>query len=169
MTQEKHHWKASPNKNYLGEWDLPEKEELILTVKSAEWETVEDPTKRKDDPEKYSSKKVIRWTEGYKPLICNEENSDRIIKSTGKSYMEDTVGCKLALRRELWKDRRTKEEMHVVRVNPKPVKVEPLPKLTKSHKSWGAAHKAWHEGKQDAVKSRFDVSGVIKELDKKPA
>ena len=153
MTTQKTHWLQSPNKNYLGEWDLPEKDDLILTIKSAKWEPVEDPiTKNKE------SKKVVRWIEdSIKPMICNQDNSQRIIKSTGKSYMEETIGMKIALRREVYKDKKTKEEMMVVRVNPKAVIIE-LPELTPTHKLWDAAKKAVKDGKLESVKAKYSIS-----------
>ena len=39
----KTHWLQSPNKNYLGHWDLPEGKDLILTIESAQWEEVKNP------------------------------------------------------------------------------------------------------------------------------
>ena len=49
----KTHWLQSPNKNYLGHWDLPESQDLILTIQSAKREEVENPVLRKDDPKKF--------------------------------------------------------------------------------------------------------------------
>ena len=42
MTKEniKTHWLYSPNKNYLGHQDLPNGEDVVLTIASANWETV---------------------------------------------------------------------------------------------------------------------------------
>ena len=55
MENTKTHWLQSPNKNYLGHWDLPEKEDLILTIESAKWEEVKNPIINVSE-----SKRVIR-------------------------------------------------------------------------------------------------------------
>lgn len=89
---EKTHWLSSPNKNYLGHWDLPEAKDLILTIASAQFEEVKNPITHQSD-----AKKVIRWKENYKPFIVNATNANSIIKSTGQKYLEDSIGCKIAL------------------------------------------------------------------------
>ena len=39
----KTHWLKNPNKNYLGNCDLPNEENPILTIEFAEWEEVKSP------------------------------------------------------------------------------------------------------------------------------
>jgi hypothetical protein len=34
----KTHWLQTPNKNYLGHWDLPNGKDIIVTISSAGWE-----------------------------------------------------------------------------------------------------------------------------------
>ena len=46
MSSNKTHWLQNPNKNYLGHWDLPNGKDLVLTIKSAAWEEVENPRKK---------------------------------------------------------------------------------------------------------------------------
>ena len=93
----KTHWLKNPNKNYLGHWDLPNGNDLTLTIKSAEWEKVENPKVGKDDPKRLEPKRVIRWVENAKPMICNETNAAMIVKSTGIKFMEDSGGKKITL------------------------------------------------------------------------
>jgi len=124
---EKTHWLANPNKNYLGHWDLPDGKDIILTIKSAQWESVENPvTKTKSD------KRVVRWVEpDIKPFICNQTNADAIVKSTGVKYMEDSAGKKIQLGVSTIKVKG--EETDAIRVRIKPVtnvKPELLPTLT---------------------------------------
>ena len=92
---EKTHWLQNPNKNYLGHQDLPNGKPVVLTIKTAQWEGIENPrTKSKED------KRVVRFTENYKwikPLIINETNACSILKTTGVKYMEDSVNYKLKL------------------------------------------------------------------------
>jgi len=93
MEIKKTHWLQNPNKNYLGHQDLPNGKPLILTIKSAQWEQVENPIARSVE-----AKRVIRFEEeGIKPFICNEVNSQSIIKSTKEKFMEDSVGYKIML------------------------------------------------------------------------
>jgi len=89
----KTHWLQNPNKNYLGHWDLPNGNPIILTIKSAQWEEVKNPIINVSE-----AKRVIRFEEeGVKPFICNETNSQSILKSTGMNYMEDSHGMKIKL------------------------------------------------------------------------
>lgn len=95
MTKEKTHWLQNPNKNYLGHWDLPNGEDVILTIKSAEWEEVKNPITRSSE-----AKRVVRFEENFewlKPFICNEVNAQTICKSTGEKFMEDTSGKKIKI------------------------------------------------------------------------
>jgi len=110
----KTHWLQSPNKNYLGHWDLPENKDFILTIASAKWEVVENPILRTQE-----SKRVIRFKEKVKPLICNQTNAQSIVKSTGVKYMEDSAGQKIALYIDNIKDKRTKEDIDCIRIRRK--------------------------------------------------
>jgi hypothetical protein len=116
---EKTHWLQSPNKNYLGHWDLPEGKDLVLTIKSAQWEKVKNPLLGTEE-----AKRVIRFVEKAKPLICNQTNANSILKSTGIKYMEDSEGQKIALYVDTIRDRRTKEDIDCVRVRNTMVKIE---------------------------------------------
>lgn len=93
--QEKTHWLQNPNKNFLGHWDLPGGKPVILTIVSVKWEEVKNPIINKSD-----SKRVIRFKENdkwVKPMICNQINSQTIMKSTGEKYMEDSVGKRIKI------------------------------------------------------------------------
>ena len=97
MTEQKDkiHWLQNPNKNYLGHFDLPNGNDVILTIAKANWEVVENPkTKTREE------KRVVRFVEKndwIKPLICNETNAKMIYKMTGKQFMEDCVGDKIKI------------------------------------------------------------------------
>jgi hypothetical protein len=89
----KTHWLQTPNKNYLGHWDLPNGKDIIVTISSAGWEEVKNPVINTSE-----AKRVIRFVEpNIKPFICNEGNSQSIIRSTGQKFMEDSVGFKIKL------------------------------------------------------------------------
>lgn len=95
MTKEKTHWMQNPNKNYLGHPDLPNGGDAILTIASAAWEAVENPTIGTKE-----EKRVIHFAEQHKwlkPFICNETNAKMIVKVTGEKYIEDSVGKKIKI------------------------------------------------------------------------
>jgi hypothetical protein len=88
---EKTHWLQTPNKKYLGHQDLPSGKDIVVTIISAKWEEVKDPTKGTTD-----NKRVVRFEEkDIKPFICNQTNAGSIIQATGSKFMEDTVGKKI--------------------------------------------------------------------------
>lgn len=135
MKQEKTHWLQSPNKNYLGHWDLPESGELVVTIESAKWEEVENPILRKDDPKKFEHKRVIRFKEEVKPLICNQTNAQSILDSIKIKFMEDSKGATICLFVGQHFDRINKEEVDCIRVKPKnPYTKETLEELFSSKK-----------------------------------
>lgn len=107
----KTHWLQSPNKNYLGHWDLPNGNDLTLTIKSARWEEVKNPITGRSE-----AKRVIRFEEDFKPMICNQTNAQAIIKSTGVKFMEDSQGCRIQLFVGTHKDRATKEDVDCIRI-----------------------------------------------------
>jgi hypothetical protein len=92
---DKTHWLQNPNKNYLGHWDLPNGQDVILTIESAKWEEVKNPITNKSD-----AKRVIRFKESgswVKPFICNQVNAQTILKSTGHKFMEDCAGSRIKI------------------------------------------------------------------------
>lgn len=139
----KTHWLKNPNKNYLGNWDIPESGELILTIKSAAWETVIDPVTNKTQ-----QKRVVHFVENYKPLICNQINAKNIVAATGRNFIEDSLGLKIKLHSAKYFDKKAKSEIDVVRVKDEPVKIIPKtkPKLTPNSDKWGAGIKFLVEG-----------------------
>lgn len=91
----KTHWLQNPNKNYLGHWDLPNGQDVVLTIKSAGWEEVRNPIINTKE-----AKRVIRFTENnswIKPFICNEINAQMILRSTGEKFMEDCVSKRVKI------------------------------------------------------------------------
>lgn len=129
---EKTHWLQSPNKNYLGHWDLPE-QDLILTIDSAQWEEVKNPIINVSE-----AKRVVRFKEDYKPLICNQTNAQSILTSTGCKYMEESGGQKIALFISTVLDRRAKEDVDCIRIrNKKPQAEKPV--LNPKSEKWETA------------------------------
>jgi len=119
METKKTHWLQNPNKNYLGHWDLPNGNDLTLTIKSAKWEDVKNPITNKSE-----SKRVVRFKEkGTKPMICNQTNSVSITKATGVKFMEDSNDKKITLFVATIIDNKTKENIDCIRIR------ETTPKL----------------------------------------
>jgi hypothetical protein len=108
----KTHWLQSPNKNYLGHWDLPEGTDLIVTIVSAKWEEVKNPITNSKE-----SKRVVRFKEkGVKPFICNQTNAQSIVIATGVKYMDDSEGKQISLFVDNIVDKRTKETIDCIRI-----------------------------------------------------
>jgi len=111
MSNEKTHWMQSPNKNYLGHWDLPESGELNVTIESAQWEAVKDPVSGRSE-----SKRVVRFKEPIKPFICNQTNASAIVRSSGIKFMEDSQGVTICLFVDTIDNHKTKEKVDCIRV-----------------------------------------------------
>ena len=131
MKDDKTHWMQSPNKNYLGHWDLPATGELVVTIDSAQWEAVKNPITNKTE-----SKRVIRFVEkDVKPMICNQTNAQAIVRSSGVKFMEDSKGVVICLYIDSIKDRMTKEDVDCIRIRPiNPYTLKTLEELFKLKK-----------------------------------
>jgi len=150
--KEKTHWLQNPNKNYLGHWDLPEKNDLILTIKSAKWEAVKNPITGVT-----AEKRIVHFEEKYKPLICNQTNAKSILASSGVRYMEDAKGVKISLYIAKYFDRKEKEEIDAVRIRGE--KVQGLPELKPNTKNWDNVKKALLNGYTlDQIKGKYTIS-----------
>lgn len=79
------------DKPYLGAWDIPEDNDLILTIESVAQEEVKGESGRSEDC------MVIHFKEAKKPMICNITNAKAISKVAGSKYIEDWSGVRIAL------------------------------------------------------------------------
>lgn len=81
------------DKNYLGSWDVPDGEDLVLTVDKAARDDVKN--------ERGSEKKLtLHFVEDYKPMILNATNSKAISEAVGSTKVEDWAGKKIAIHTE---------------------------------------------------------------------
>lgn len=106
------HWLQNPNKNYLGHQDLPNGQDVILTIKSVAWESVKNPILNTS-----SEKRVIRFIEQdkwIKPFICNETNAKTIMKVTNSKFVDDSFNKKIKI--GISKTKVKKEEVDCLRV-----------------------------------------------------
>lgn len=78
------------DKNYLGSWDVPDDEDLVLTIDHAARDDVKN--------ERGSERKLtIHFVEDKKPMILNATNSKAISEAHGSSKVEDWEGKKVAI------------------------------------------------------------------------
>lgn len=70
------------NKEYLGHWDLPEGEDLILTIEGVKMGDVRSQRGTEQKPVLYFKEK------GWKPLILNVTNQKNITKALGTPKRE---------------------------------------------------------------------------------
>lgn len=79
------------DKNYLGSWDVPDGEDLVLTIDHVEQNDVKN--------ERGSERKLtIHFAErGYKPMILNTTNAKRIGKVAGSNKVENWENLHIAI------------------------------------------------------------------------
>lgn len=151
---EKTHWLQSPNKNYLGHWDLPGGNDIVVTIKSASWEEVKNPITGKSKAER-----VIRFEEPIKPMICNQTNAQSILNSIGVKFMEDSAGKKIQLFVDSIVDKRTKDEIDCIRVRKK-ITLAKKTEMTPIHPKWGQACENLKKGAitPEVLRKHFELS-----------
>lgn len=119
QTNTKTHWKKVKGTNYLGEWSVPDNEELVLSIKSVGKELVPNAQGKSD--EKY----VIHFDEVSEGLVVSAKVVlQAIAEATGSPYIEDWVGHKITLYKEFghWFGK----AQHALRVRPEAPSEEKL-------------------------------------------
>lgn len=81
------------DKNYLGSWDIPEDDDLVLTIKKVDVDKVKNERGTEE-------KLTIHFVEDYKPLIMNATNCDRIAQAYGSTKVETWPGKRVSLTTE---------------------------------------------------------------------
>ena len=79
------------DKPYLGAWDIPENNDLVVTIDRVAQEEVKGESGRTD------MCMVIHFKETKKPMICNITNAKNIAKIAGSKFIEDWSGVRIAL------------------------------------------------------------------------
>ena len=153
----KTHWLQSPNKNYLGHQDLPNWDDIVVTIKSAKWEEVTNPILNTKE-----AKRVVRFKEkGIKPFICNQTNAGTIIKVTGVKFMEDTKDKKLQF--FIAQTKVKGSLVDCLRIRDQAPK--DLEELDTKHPKWSSAVSAVKEGKDiDSFKKWYSITEENKSL-----
>lgn len=89
------HWKKLTNSPYLGEWDLPEGQDLIATIREIRTEKV------KNNKGEEETLPVLYFVEQLKPMILNRTNLKSISKACGSDYLDAWAGKPIQLYREM--------------------------------------------------------------------
>ena len=78
------------DKNYLGSWDVPQGEDLVLTIDHCARDDVKN--------ERGSERKLtLHFVEDYKPMILNATNSKAITEAYGSPLVEDWAGKRISI------------------------------------------------------------------------
>lgn len=85
------HWKKLTNPNYLGAYSIENGQDLVLTIKYVNEETVIGTDGKKDDCV------VCHFVENVKPMILNATNMKMITKLYNSPYIEDWAGKKIQI------------------------------------------------------------------------
>lgn len=85
------HWKKLTNPNYLGAYSIENNQDIILTIKYVQEETVIGTDGKKDDCV------VCHFEENVKPMILNATNMKTITKLYSSPYIEDWAGKKIQI------------------------------------------------------------------------
>lgn len=90
MAELKGDYRKFMDKSYLGAWDVPDGDDLVLTVDHAARDDVKN--------ERGSEKKLtLHFVEDYKPMILNATNSKAISEAYGSTKVEDWAGKRIAI------------------------------------------------------------------------
>lgn len=87
-------WKkvTKAESKYLGEWDIPIGEELVVTIADAVQEEVSIPARNIT-----KQSLVITFAETPKKFVCNATNAKNIERATGSRILAEWVGKKIQL------------------------------------------------------------------------
>lgn len=90
MAELKGDYRKFMDKNYLGAWDVPDSDDLVLTIDHVARDDVKN--------ERGSEKKLtLHFVESYKPMILNATNSKNISAAHGSTKVEDWAGKRVAI------------------------------------------------------------------------
>lgn len=83
---EKTHWKKLTNPNYMGDYSIPQKGDLVAVIKYISKEKVTGVGGKTEE------EMVAHFSDGNKPLILNKTNMKTIQKIYKTPYIEDWAG-----------------------------------------------------------------------------
>lgn len=93
-TKKRIHILWSAEKDFMSWFDIPEGQDLELTIEKVAIEKIDTHTRG------IEYKKVVHFQEPkIKPLICNQTNSEALFRATKKEYLDEFGGDKVFLYR----------------------------------------------------------------------
>ena len=146
----KTHWRKLKDTNYLGSWDVVDKE-LILTIKNIETKKVSTPDGKTEELP------VMTFTEDYKPTILNATNFKNIAKAHGSNFIEDWIGKKISI--YITSVKAFGSVVDALRIKPSAPKVE-KPELLPDNPKFESIKAKLKSGETtiDTVKQYFNIS-----------
>ena len=87
------HWGKTRDVNYLGSWDIQPGQDLVLTIKKIDQETVVNPINKTKQV-----KTVMHFAEpNVKPMVLNTTNKKSIATALETPYIENWLGAKISI------------------------------------------------------------------------
>lgn len=152
----KTHWRKLKDTNYLGSWDIVDKE-LILTIADIQSKNVQSPDGKTEELP------VMTFKEDYKPMILNATNFKAIQKAHNSPYVEDWIGKKIAI--YITSVKAFGSVVDALRIKPSAPKVE-KPELTPENAKFESIKTKLKSGETtiETVKQYFEISENILNL-----
>lgn len=93
MSNEKNHWREAFKSDYLSFLDIPEGQDIVVTIKELKLEHV----KGKKKGENFCN--IAYFEEDIKPMILNVTNSKTVMKlsGSGSDFIQDWAGTKVQI------------------------------------------------------------------------
>lgn len=140
----------NPNKNYLGHWDITTQDDLILTIQKISWDDIENPTTKE-----IKTKRVVRFVEDVKPLICNEENANAIFRVCKTELINDYEGKNFKIGLYTKHGKWFGEEREAIRVR------DTIP-IARKKEVLDENHPKWEKAKENVQNGSIDLDGLQK-------
>lgn len=87
------HWLESQDKRFLGHQDLPNGDDLVLTIAEGGFSEIINPKTNETTIELI----IIFKEKNIKPMIVNATNAKMILKCTKTNFVQDAVGKKIQI------------------------------------------------------------------------
>jgi len=88
------HWKKITDPNYLGSWDIPSSG-IKVTINRVFQAEIFNQTKNAKE-----HCMLMKFSEGYKPMVVNKTNGKTMQKLTGTPYIEKWAGQRIEIKTE---------------------------------------------------------------------
>ena len=146
----KTHWRKLKDTNYLGSWDVVDKE-LILTIKDIKTQKVSSPDGKSEELP------VMTFVEDYKPMILNATNFKNLAKALNSNFIEDWLNKKCAI--YITSVKAFGSVVDALRIKPTAPKVE-KPELLPDNPKFESIKNKLKSGETtlDTVKQYFNIS-----------